>query len=129
MSDPDSPDTGLAGSVRRVADSLLALAHNRASLLAVEFQAERLRMLDRIFWLTVGLSLGLIGLVIATVALALYLWQTNGFTGLVILAVVFLLAATVVLIRLKANIRNSPQPFSGTLAEFERDRSCLRDQS
>jgi uncharacterized membrane protein YqjE len=129
MSDPEGPDLGLAGSVRRVVDSLLGLAQNRASLFAVEFHEERLRLIDRIFWMAVGLCLGLIGLAVATAALALFLWRTTGFTGLLLLAAVFIVAAAIVLIRLRRQVCQAPRPFAETLAEFEKDRACLRDKN
>jgi len=129
MSEPDSPPAGLVASVRRVADSLLALVQNRVSLFAVEFQGERLRLIDRLFWLAIALSLGLIGLILATVTLALYLWQTTGFLGLVLLAAVFFVASAILLMRLRAQLRKAPSPFAQTIAEFEKDRACLRKQN
>lgn len=129
MSESDSPDTGLTSSVGRAANSLFALVHNRVSLFAIEFQAERLRAMDRLFWLAIGLALCLIGLVVGTVVLSFYLWQTTGYIGLVILAVVFLVAGALVLLRLRGQLQKAPRPFADTLAEFEKDRACLRDQN
>ncbi len=126
MSEPDSPDKGLLASVRRVADSLLALAQNRVELFAIEFQSERLRLLDRLFWLVIALSLTVIGMLLAAGTAALYLWQTEGYAGLIILSVVFLAIGGVLLLRLRAKIRKSPPPFSETIAEFKKDRSCLQ---
>lgn len=129
MSDPRTEDSGLLASIRRFFVSLLGLAQNRLELFAVEFQAERLRLLDRLFWLAIALAVGLIGLILATVTLALFLWQTTGFLGLVGLAALFLVVSGVLLLRLRNQLRDAPLPFSETIAEFKKDCSCLQDRN
>lgn len=129
MSDPGTVDSGLLASIRRFFVSLLGLAHNRLELFAVEFQTERLRLLDRLFWLAIALAVGLIGLILATVTLALFLWQTTGLLGLVALAALFLAVSGVLLVRLRNQLRNAPLPFSETIAEFKKDCSCLQDRN
>lgn len=129
MSDPGTEDSGLLASIRRFVVSLLGLAQNRLELFAVEFQAERLRLLDRLFSLAIALAVGLIGLILGTVTLALFLWQTTGFLGLVGLAALFLVVSGVLLVRLRNQLRNAPLPFSETIAEFKKDCSCLPDRN
>lgn len=129
MSEPESLDNGLLASIRRFFISLLGLAQNRLELFAVEFQSERLRLLDRLFWLAIALAVGFIGLILATVTLALFLWQTTGFLGLIVLAALFLAVAAFLLVRLRNQLRNAPLPFSGTIAEFKKDCSCLQNRN
>ncbi len=129
MSAPEGMGTGVLSSVRRVAESLLALAHNRVSLFAAEFQVEGWRLMDRLFWLAVGLALALMGLAVGVVTLALYLWERHGAGGLLTLAAALTVAGAVILYRLKVTLQKTPLPFTDTLAEFEKDRACFRDRN
>jgi uncharacterized membrane protein YqjE len=126
MSESDPKPAGLLGSLRRIGDSLLGLAQSRLQLFALELQGERLRLVDTLLWLSAGLVLGGIGLLLGTMALALYLWQTARFAGLLLMAGVFLAAAAVIFWRVRVRVRKGPMPFADTIAEFKKDRACLQ---
>jgi uncharacterized membrane protein YqjE len=126
MSEPEPSTTGPVSSLRRMADSLLALLETRLQLFAVELQCEKLRMMEWLLLLAVGGAVGFIGLLLAVGALALYAWANWRYAGLVGLAVIFLAAAALLFWQLRARLRRQPVPFSDTLAEFKKDRACLQ---
>ena len=119
---------GLLGSLRRIGESVLALAQSRLQLFALELQGEKLRLVDALLWLSLGLALGSVGLLLGTAALALFLWKQARFAGLLVMTGFFLGAAAVVFWRLRARLRKGPLPFADTIAEFKKDRACLRKQ-
>jgi len=109
-----------------IGEGLLALIRGRCELLSVELQEEQLRLIDRLVWLGIAMTLGASGLLVGMGALAAWLWNTAGYVGLIVLALAALIAATGILIGLHRRIRRDPPPFSGTVAEFRKDSECLR---
>ncbi|MBI5384511.1 MAG: phage holin family protein [Verrucomicrobia bacterium] len=126
MGETAPPPGGWLASLRRLGDSLLALAQSRLQLLALELQSEQLRLVNTLLWLGLGLALGGVGLLFGAAALALYLWEIARFAGLLVMMVVLVGAAAVILWRLRERLRKGPQPFAETIAEFKKDRACLR---
>jgi len=118
---------GWSGRFRRVLDALLGLAQNRIELFAVELQEEKLRAVRLAVWCTVALTLCAGGLLICLGALALFLWTVGGYWGLMGLALALLSASAAMLWWLRRGILGGPQPFADTLAEFKKDRECLRE--
>ena len=126
MSESGTKPGGVLASLRRMGDSLLALVQSRLQLFALELQSEKLRLMDALLWLSVAVALGAVGLILGTVTLAIYLWETTRYTGLVVLTGIFVGVAAVIVWRLREGIRKGPMPLAGTIAEFKKDRACLQ---
>ncbi|HNQ88108.1 MAG TPA: phage holin family protein [Verrucomicrobiota bacterium] len=127
MDESEHPTTGWGQGLRRAADSLLGLVQSRFELFTLECQEEKLRALNLIVWLAVALTLGAAGLLVGLGALALWLWHVAGYLGLVGLMLAALAAGGALLWALRRRIQTGPAPFADTLAEFRKDRECLRD--
>jgi uncharacterized membrane protein YqjE len=127
MDEESDKSGGWLNSIRRAGDALLGLAQSRFELFAVELQEEKLRALDVIVWLVVALALIVAGLLVGLGALALYLWRTAGYLGLIGLALATLAAGAAVLWKIRNQIRNGPTPFAQCLDEFKKDRECQRN--
>jgi uncharacterized membrane protein YqjE len=112
--------------VRRMGDSILALIQNRFELAGVELQEEKLRAIGLLVWLTVAVALGTAGILLALGTVALLLWNVAGYAGLIGLALLALAAAAAILQAIRRAIHAGPMPFAGTVAEFKKDRDCLR---
>ena len=117
--------TGPPSPLRRLGDSLLALAQCRVQLFALELRSETLRLAETMLWLGGGLAVGGMGLLLGVITLALYLWKVAGFAGLWSMTVVLVGIAGLVLWRLRERLCKGPLPFAGTIAEFKKDRACL----
>lgn len=128
MSESAPKPAGLLVSLRRIGDSLLALAQSRAQLFALELRSAQLRLVDTLLWLSIAVALGALGVLLGTAALAIYLWEIARFAGLLGLMALFVGAAAVVFWRLRERLRNEPTPFAETIAEFKKDRACLQKQ-
>jgi uncharacterized membrane protein YqjE len=125
MSEDEGRTGGIAGAIRRIADGLMALLQTRLQLFALEVQSEKLRLVELLIKVAIALALGLVGVGLGILTLALYVWQTSRFTGLVAMTGVFLLAAAFLLWRLRSSLRKEPVPFAKTLNELKKDRACL----
>lgn len=115
-------------AMRRAGSSAFGLLRTRFSLFAVELQEEKLRAIDLLIWLAAAVALGTAGLLLGIGTLALFLWKTTGYWGLIGLAVATLAAAAGVLWRIRREILNGVPPFAATTAEFEKDFECLKQK-
>lgn len=124
--DGDGRTGGTLDSIRRLANSVLGLLHTRVELLVVELQEQRLRLLGTLAWVAVALGLAIAAVLVAVGTLALFLWHTTGYAGLVILALVTGAAAAAIYVVIRRRILRGPQPFEATVDEFRKDLACLR---
>lgn len=126
MDQPEHPSGGWRESWKRVVDSLVGLVHARLELFSVELQEEKLRVIGLLTRFCLAFGLGLAGLLIGLAALSYFLWEVAGYAGVVGLAVVLLVASGLILRGIRLRIRAEPVPFDQTIAEFKKDRECLR---
>jgi uncharacterized membrane protein YqjE len=126
MSDAEHQPGGWLDSLRRTVDSLLGLAQTRVELFAVELQEEKLRAINVLVGLGIALALGVAGLLVGMGALALFLWELAGYAGLVALALGALAGSAGVFWAIRNQLQRGPPPFGETIAEFRKDRECLR---
>jgi uncharacterized membrane protein YqjE len=115
-------------SLRRIGESLSALLRSRFELFTVEWQEEKLRLLNLLVWLALALAIGLAGVFVAITALAFWLWTMAGCAGLFGLAAATLAVAAGILFRLQRKIKAGPPPFAQTVAEFRKDGECLKNK-
>lgn len=127
MSADQPADGGLLASARRLGSSLLGLLHTRIELIGLELQEEKARVIDLLIWLTVALGLGLAAILVAIGVLALALWRSAGYAGLIGLVVALCAAAIGVFVYLRRRVLRGPGPFAATAAEFRKDLDSLRD--
>lgn len=126
MADDESSGGGIVASAKRLGNSVLGLLRTRIELLAVELQEEKLRALDLLLWLTVAVALVVAAILLVLGTLALYLWQSAGYAGLIGLSAGVSIAAGGVYLFLRRKIVSGPEPFSATVGEFRKDMECLR---
>ncbi len=126
MSETGTNPGGVRASLRRIGDSLLGLAQTRVELFALELETATRRRLDLVMRLAAALAVGAMGLMLATAALALYLWEAARYAGLLV-AAGFLVGVSALLVwRIRERARRGPKPLATTLAEFEKDRAWLQ---
>jgi uncharacterized membrane protein YqjE len=126
--DERAPSSGLRDSLGRLAHATLALVKTRAELASLEFAEQREHAKERVVLLAIAGAgfafawLAANGLVVA------YFWDSHRMMALLGIAAAHLAVGIVALWRLDARQRSDPAPFSGTLAELERDRDWLAEQ-
>jgi uncharacterized membrane protein YqjE len=79
-------------------------------------------------WLLTGLTaiaLGVLALVALSTTLTLWLWERFAWGTPAVLTLVYLIAAAVIVARLRAEIGRAPPLFSETLSELAKDRDAL----
>ena len=120
---------GWLSSLRRIGESSLALLRGRFELFTVEWQEEKLRLLNLLIWLGLAAALGAAGVFLAVGTLAVWLWAWAGYAGLIGLAVAALAVAFAIFWSIRRSIGTGPPPFAHTVAEFRKDGECLRSDN
>ncbi len=129
MDEPESKSGGAFGSVRRIADSVHAILLHRLELAAIELQEERVRIIDLLLQAAVVLVLGTVALLAVTATGVVLLVKVGHLSPLVALSLVtvaYALATALAWWNLRERLKNDPQPFADTLAEFKKDREWFQ---
>ena len=126
MAEPEARTAGFFESLRKVGEAALALLQGRLEILSIELQEEKQRILQHSLWLCVALSILIMGVVLAALALAAAAYTLWGVLGLIVLALVVLLAGAISVWLVVRHLKSGPIPFATTLDELKKDRECLR---
>ena len=119
---------GIFASLRRVLETVLAIAQNRLELLLVELQQERWRFFDALLLAGAVLILAAMTLMMATLTLVVVCVEKKRLDLLIGLTLLYLVAVIVAFWRLRTRLKNWT-PFSATLGELKRDKACLGEKS
>lgn len=124
METPADTVPHLADASKRLAQRALVICENRFELLMVEVQEERERILHAI-WLALGAAaFGLLAGVALTAVVAVAFWQGSPVAALMILTVLYAIAAALLYVRL-ARLQRDWQTLPTTLDQLRKDRACL----
>lgn len=123
MAEAHHQPPGLTALVSRLARTASGALHNRLELLALEWQEERARLAELLFW-TVGLMfLGILGTLLLTATIIflfapeMRLYVAAGFT------VLYLAGTTVAWFSIKSLLKH--EAFTETLHQAKEDRAWL----
>lgn len=117
---------GIFDSLRALIDSVVAILHNRAELVATEIQEELTRFVGVLLWALVAVQAAIMGVILVGVTILIgvpagyRVWTAAG------LALVFLILAGAGGLTVRKLLRAKPRPFDASLTELEKDRERLR---
>ncbi|MEO7597342.1 MAG: phage holin family protein [Opitutus sp.] len=119
--------TGFLSAFRALADGLLAAAHGRFELFAVELQEEKLRLIQTVIWITAALFTAVLVVMFASLTVVCIFWETARLTALGTLTAFYAAALVAIIISFRRFLARQPKPFADTLSELKTDRSCIPD--
>lgn len=128
MEDPGESTPGIFASLGRLLKTVLAIAQNRLELFLVECQEERWRFFDALLLAGVALILALMTLMTATITIVVVCIQADRLGLVVALMLVYLAATILAFWRLRSRLMKW-EPFSATLAELKKDKTCLDEKN
>lgn len=128
MEGPEEKKRGIFASLRRLFKVIAAIASNRVELLLVEWQEERLRLVEALLLAGVVLILALMTLMLATLTIVVVCLVNHHPGAVVALGIVYLLATLGCYLLLRKRLK-SWAPFAATLAELKKDKACLDEKS
>jgi len=119
---------GFISSLRALGDGLLASLQDRLSLLAVEIQEEKLRLIQAFVWISAVVFTGMMAITFASLTVVYLFWDSARLLVLGGLAVFYLVALATVVIAFRRYLARQPNPFAASLEELGADRTCIRNQ-
>lgn len=129
MTGANEHPVGLFGPLRAILSSGLGLVQNRLELFSVELQEEKLRFFRLIISAAALAALGTGALAMVTFTLIIAFWETARLPVMVGLSSIYVLGTAVLYRRVDAALRHGVKPFSATVDEIKKDRSCLETRS
>jgi uncharacterized membrane protein YqjE len=119
---PQSPP----GPLRRILSSAFAIFETRLELIGIELQEEKERLIGVLFLGLAAMMLAMMALISLTVLIAIVFWDTYRYQALGGITLLYVLIAVGCGLRARSNLRDAPNMFDDTLAEFRKDRDTFR---
>jgi uncharacterized membrane protein YqjE len=110
----------------RIAGTLASMAATRVELAAVEVQQEARRLLGALAWAVLAACLAAGAVLFAALFVILLCWDTWRLQAVAAMAVLLGLAATVVLMRVRAALDARPALLSDTMTALRHDLAFVR---
>ncbi len=124
MNDATEIKSGVWASLKRIVDTLLAAAHNRVELFAVELQEEKGRLVESILCTAAVVAFGMMALSMVTLTLVVLFWENGRLIALGCLSVLHLAGTALAWRALQSRLKGR-RAFADTVGELRKDRSCL----
>jgi uncharacterized membrane protein YqjE len=120
---------GILGSIRTLADGLLASAQDRIGLISVELQEEKFRLIQIFFWISAVFFSGVMAITFVSLTLVYLFWESARLAVLASLAVVYTAALIALIVAFRRYLARQPGLLAATLQELDEDRECIRDRN
>jgi len=124
-----SESTGLMGSLKQLAGTLLAIFQTRLELLSNEMEEERLRIEQMLFYGSVTLFFFGLSIILLTVSILVLFWDSHRLLALGSFTALFFVAGLFAWNALRRVAREKSKLFSTSLAELVNDRDRLTHRS
>jgi uncharacterized membrane protein YqjE len=116
--DPQSP-------LRRIVSSVVAIFETRLELIGIELAEEKERLIGVLFLGLAAMMLVMMALITLTVLIAIAFWDSYRWQSLAVITLVYVLAAVACALKARGGLRETPNVFDSTLAEFKKDRDTF----
>jgi len=111
--------------LRRIVSSVFAIFETRLELIGIELAEEKERLIGVLFLGLGAMMLSMMALITLTVLIAIAFWDSYRWQSLAAITAVYVLLALLCAFRARAGIRDTPNVFDSTLAEFKKDRDMF----
>ncbi len=125
MDNTPHDEGGILATLTRMLKTLRDVAENRVELFLVEWQEERLRLLDALLLLLVGTVCALMALLAITFAVVVIFWDTHRTLVLALIILAYTGGAVAAFGMLRSRMRRW-QAFAATLEQIKKDQACFK---
>lgn len=120
---------GFLGSLRSLADGLLRSVQDRLTLISIEVQEEKFRLIRTFVWISAIVFSGMMTMAFASLTVVYLFWETARLAVLGGLTALYAGAFVLILITFRRYVAHQPKPFAATLDEIGEDRACIQTES
>lgn len=121
-----APGAGLLASLRNLASTSVAMLRSRIELATLELEEQRIHLTRIVLLGAVAFFLFMLGMVMASVFVVAWFWDTHRLLAIALVALTYLGGAAALALAAKRAAATKPKMFSATLAELTKDREQLR---
>lgn len=114
-------------TLRRMLKTLHDVVENRVELFLVEWQEERLRMLDALSLVMLGTVCALMALILATLIVVVIFWDTHRMLVLALFLVAYAGTAVTAFALVYSRLKRW-RAFTATLEQIKKDQACFKEK-
>ena len=115
----------LITSIKNIVATGISIAQTRLELLSVDVQIARSKTISLLVMIICALFFLFFGLVMLSLLIVIYSWETNRILVLSLLTSSFIAIGLVLALLVMQSIRTMPKLFEASIAEFAKDREEL----
>jgi len=115
----------LLSSIKNLAATGASIAQTRLELLSVDVQIARTKFISLIVMIVCALFFLFFGLVMLSLLIVIYSWESDRMLALGLLTGGFLLIGLILTLLIKQSLATMPKLFEASIAEFAKDREEL----
>jgi len=115
----------LLASIKSLAATGASIAQSRLELLSVDVQIHRSKIIRLMVMIVCALFFLFFGLVMFSLLIVIYSWETNRMLALSMLSIGFISVGLIMAVLIIQSLRTMPKLFEASIAEFAKDREAL----
>ena len=115
----------LLSSIKNLAATGASIAQTRLELLSVDVQIARTKFISLLVMIVCALFFLFFGLVMLSLLIVIYSWESDRMLALGLLTGGFLLIGLILTLLIKQSLATMPKLFESSIAEFAKDREEL----
>ena len=115
----------LLSSIKNLAATGASIAQTRLELLSVDVQIARTKFISLLVMIVFALFFLFFGLVMLSLLIVIYSWESDRMLALGLLTGGFLLIGLILALLIKQSLATMPKLFEASIAEFAKDREEL----
>jgi uncharacterized membrane protein YqjE len=115
----------LFSSIKNLAATGASIAQTRLELLSVDVQIARTKFISLLVMIIAALFFLFFGLVMLSLLIVIYSWETDRILALILLTGSFLMIGLILTLLIMKSLRTMPKLFEASIAEFAKDREGL----
>ncbi|ABP34095.1 phage holin family protein [Polynucleobacter asymbioticus] len=115
----------LLSSIKSLAATGASIAQSRLELLSVDVQIHRSKIIRLMVMIVCALFFLFFGLVMFSLLIVIYSWETDRMLALSILSIGFISVGLIMSLLIVQSLRTMPKLFEASIAEFAKDREAL----
>ena len=115
----------LLSSIKNLAATGASIAQTRLELLSVDVQIARTKFISLLVMIIAALFFLFFGLVMLSLLIVIYSWETDRILALSLLTGGFLIIGLMLALLIMKSLRTMPKLFEASIAEFAKDREGL----
>lgn len=116
-------------SLQSLGHSLLTLLKDRAELISVELQEEKVRLIQIFVWIIATVFTAFMAITFSSITLVYLFWESARLPALIGLSLFYASAFLMIIFFFRRFLEHQPKPFASSINEIEEDLQCIQPKN